>query len=262
MSESAAAEPRTFARRDVHTEEPSLAGKRILITGGTTGIGRAVAALLGSCGARTFIFGRHAPELRDALEHIRAAGGAAEGVIADQAGADDIDKVFSAVDEALGGLDVAIINAGLGSEPLSQAAEARWRYVVETNLTGAIAVAQEAAKRLEGRDGQGQIVLVGSISADAEGEGSPAYAATKGGIRSFARSLRNELAKKGVRVSLIEPGTVGTDMIEDGPAEQRARIGGHQMLRAEDIAVAIRYVVSQPPRCDVTSLRIEPRLQG
>lgn len=258
----AAPESRSFVDRDIHTDEPPLAGKRILITGGTTGIGRAVAALLGSCGARTFIFGRHAPELRDALDHIRAAGGEAEGMIADQARAEDIDKVFEAAGEALGGLDVVVVNAGLASEPILEAAEARWRYVVETNFTGSIAVAQEAARRLQGRDGQGQIILIGSISADAEGEGSPIYAATKGGIRSFAKSLRNELAKTGVRVSLIEPGTVGTDMNAREPAEQRERIGRHEMLRAEDIAVAIRYVVSQPPRCDVASLRIEPRLQA
>lgn len=263
MSDAApSSEPRSFAvDRDIHTAEPSLAGKRILITGATTGIGRAAAALLGSYGAKLFIFGRHAPELRDALDRIREAGGEAEGMIADQADAADIDMVFAAADEALGGLDVVIANAGLGSGRLMETSEDDWRYVVETNLTGYIAVAQEAARRLEGQGGEGQIILIGSISADAEGEGSAVYAATKGGIRSFARSFRTEMARKGVRVCLVEPGSVGADLTRVGPDEQRERIGKHEMLRAEDIAVALRYILSQPPRCDVAGLRIEPRIQ-
>lgn len=258
-----AAEPRSFSpERDIHTAEPSLRGRRILITGGTTGIGRAIAALLGSYGAKLFIFGRHEAELNDAFEHIRNVGGQVEGMTADQAQEDDIDKVFAAADEALGGLDVVIANAGLGTGKLDETAEKDWRYVMETNVSGYVAVAQEAVRRLEGRDGGGQIVLVGSISADAEGEGSSVYAASKGAIRSFAKSLRNEVAKKGIRVTLIEPGTVGSDMNTSPPEEQREKIGKHEMLRAEDIAVALHYVLTQPDRCDVASLRIEPRIQG
>ncbi len=255
-------EPRSFSPdRDIHTAEPPLAGKRVLITGGTTGIGRATAALLAADGARLFIFGRHAPELGDALEHIREVGGDVQGMIADQADAGDIDRVFAAADEVLGGLDVVIANAGLGSGKLMETREDDWRHVVETNLTGYIAVGQEAARRLEGRDGEGLIVLIGSISADAEGEGSSVYAATKGGVRAFAKAFRNEVAKKGIRVCLVEPGSVGTDMTRVDPKEQREQIRKHEMLRAEDIAVALRYILTQPERCDVAVLRIEPRIQ-
>ena len=155
-----------------------------------------------------------------------------------------------------------IANAGLGVGTLAETPEEEWRYVLETNLTGYIAFAQEAVKRLEGRDGQGQIVLVGSISADAEGEGSSVYAASKGGVRAFAKALRNEVAKQGIRVSLIEPGTVGSDMQEASPEEQRELIHKHEMLRAEDIAVALKYVLTQPERCDIPLLRIEPRIQN
>ena len=103
MTDVAPPEPRSFSPdRDIHTAEPPLRGKRILITGGTTGLGRAIAALLGSYGARLFIFGRHEPELRDALDHIRSVGGEAQGMTADQAEAGDIDRVFAAADQALG----------------------------------------------------------------------------------------------------------------------------------------------------------------
>lgn len=263
MTDIAASEPRSFSSdRDIHTAEPPLNGKRILITGGTTGIGRAIAALLGSYGAKVYIFGRHAPELKDALEHIRSVGGVAEGMTADQADRHDIDRVFKAVDDVFGGVDVVIANAGLGTGKLADTPEDEWRYVLETNLAGYIAVAQEAVKRLEGRDGQGQIVLIGSISADAEGEGSSVYAASKGGVRAFAKSFRNEVAKRGIRVSLVEPGTVGSDMNQSPPEEQREKIRKHEMLRAEDIAVALRYILTQPERCDVPLLRIEPRIQN
>lgn len=259
----ASAEPRSFSpERDIHTLEPPLAGKRVLITGGTTGIGRAVAALLAADGARVFVFGRHEPELRDALARIRDVGGTGEGMIADQAEAGDIDRVFAAVDQAFGGLDAVVVNAALASGKVAEEKERDWRYVVETNLVGYIAVAQEAVWRLDGRDGDPTIVLVGSISADAEGRGSAIYAATKGGVRSFAKALRNEVAPRGIRVALIEPGTVGTDMNRAPPEAQRQRIHRHEMLRAEDVAVAIRYVLTQPPRCDVATLRIEPRLQA
>ncbi|MFZ5668094.1 MAG: SDR family oxidoreductase [Pseudomonadota bacterium] len=259
----ASAEPRSYSpERDIHTAEPPLRGKRILVTGGTTGIGRALAALLAADGARVFVFGRHAPELRDALDRIRDVGGVGEGMVADQALAGDVDRVFAAVDQAFGGVDAVVINAAISSGKLAEAKESDWRYVVETNLAGYIAVAQEAVWRLDGRDGDPQIVLVGSISADAEGRGSPIYAATKGGVRAFAKALRKEVAGKGIRVSLVEPGTVGTDMHRAPPSEQRARIHRHEILRAEDIAVAIRYILTQPPRCTVTLLRVEPRLQA
>ncbi|MES2033100.1 MAG: SDR family oxidoreductase [Pseudomonadota bacterium] len=257
-----APEPRSFSPdRDIHTAEPPLNGKRVLITGGTTGIGRAVAALLASDGAKVFIFGRHAPELEDALQHIRSVGGDAEGMVADQARRADIDRVLARSDEVLGGLDVLIANAGLGAGKLAETPEDEWRYVLETNLAGYIAFAQEAAKRLAGRDGAGQIALVGSISADADGEGSAVYAASKGGVRAFAKSFREEVAKTGIRVALVEPGTVGSDMNTSSPAAQREKIRKHEMLRAEDIAVAVRYILTQPERCDIPLLRIEPRIQ-
>lgn len=263
MTDAASSETRSFSPyKDIHTAEPPLSGKRILITGGTTGIGRAIAALLGSYGAKVFIFGRNAPELKDALAHIREVGGVAEGMTADQADRNDIDRVFAAADEALGGLDVLIANAGLGTGKLTETPEDEWRYVLETNLAGYIAFAQEAAKRLEGRDGKGQIVLIGSISADAEGGGSAVYAASKGALRSFAKGFREEVARKGIRVSLVEPGTVGSDMNRSSPEEQREKIGKHEMLRAEDIAVALYYILTQPERCDIPVLRIEPRIQN
>src|SRR5258708_36532695 len=90
----------------LHTEVTDLAGKRVLVTGGTTGIGRAVGALLASYGARIFTFGRNQKPLDEALDYIRAAGGEAEGVTGDLTEADDIRRIFAKADAVFGGVDV------------------------------------------------------------------------------------------------------------------------------------------------------------
>lgn len=250
-----------MSQASIHTPQPTLAGKRVLVTGGTTGIGRAIAALLGSYGARVFIFGRHEADLRVALEHVRSTGGQCEGMTADVSRPSDVGRVFMAVDELLGGLDILVANAGVWGDDLEGMGEAEWRYALETDLVGAMATAREAAKRMEGQ-GSGQIVLVGSISADNRGKGSSVYVAAKAGLQGFAQSFRREMAERNIRVSLIEPGTVGSDLVEKPPGEQREKIRRHEMLRAEDIAVCVHYILTQPERCDVAEIRIEPRLQG
>ncbi len=98
-----------------HTAVESLAGKRILLTGGTTGIGRAIAKLLGSYGASIVTYGRHQEPLDEVLAAIREAGGRAGGLIADSSSAEDIQRVFQHVDDTLGGLDVLINCAALGA---------------------------------------------------------------------------------------------------------------------------------------------------
>ena len=247
--------------RDMHTAVTPLSGKRVLVTGGTTGIGRAIAALLGSYGARVFVFGRHEPELRVALEHIRSSGAEAEGMMADTAKAEDVASVFAAVDKAFGGLDILVANAGIAGEGLTKSSDADWRYVMETNVLGYMACAKAAVERMEPQ-GEGHIVIIGSISQDATGPGS-VYSASKAANRAFSKSLREELAEKNIRVSLVEPGMVGADLRKgETPEEQREAIGKGEMLRAEDIAVGVHYILTQPERCTVTEVRIEPRIQN
>jgi NAD(P)-dependent dehydrogenase (short-subunit alcohol dehydrogenase family) len=246
---------------DMHTAVSSLAGKRVLVTGGTTGIGRAIAALLGSYGARLFIFGRHEPELRVALEHIRSSGAEATGIAADTSKPEDVARVFAEADKALGGLDILIANAAVSAEGLTKESEENWRYVMESNVLGYMACAKAAVERMQ-REGQGHIVVVGSISSDATGPGT-VYSTSKAANRGFSKSLREELAEKNIRVSLVEPGSVGSDLRPgEKPEEQRPKIKSGEMLRAEDIAVGVHYILTQPERCTVTEVRIEPRIQN
>src|SRR4029079_18980170 len=96
--------------------------------------------------------------------------------------------------------------------------------------------------------------------ADTRGKDSSVYVATKAGVQGFSDSLQKELSEKGIRVTLIEPGQVGSDMQESSPAEQAKAINRQEMLRAEDIAVAVHYALTQPERVNVSRLVIRQRV--
>jgi 3-hydroxy acid dehydrogenase/malonic semialdehyde reductase len=235
----------------------NLAGKRVLVTGGTTGIGRATVALLAGEGARVLTFGRHEPELRDALA---LATGDVTGFTADVATREGVGEVFERVDADLGGIDILVACAALGAQPIHEMAEDEWRYVIETNLVGYLACARAALDRMIAGGG-GHLLFVGSIAAEIKAPGESVYAATKAGVHAFAETLRKEVADKNVRVSVIQPGAVATPMQEVSPKEQREAIAAHEMLQADDIAEAILFSLTRSERADVVTLRMEPRIQ-
>ncbi len=240
-------------------EHTSLRGKRILLTGGTTGIGRATLGLLASEGARVLTFGRHQAELDGALADI-AGPGEVTGLTADAATPEGIDAVFAAVDQTLGGIDMLVACAALGAEPLDEMADDDWRYVIDTNLVGYLACAKRAIERME-RQGGGHLLFVGSISSEIKAAGESVYAASKAGIHAFAETLRKEVADRNIKVSIVQPGSVDTEMQECSAQEKREAVASEQMLQAEEIAEAIRFVLTRSPASDIVNLRIEPRLQ-
>jgi 3-hydroxy acid dehydrogenase / malonic semialdehyde reductase len=235
----------------------TLAGKRILLTGGTTGIGRAMLHRFVREGARVLTMGRDEAAVNDALAHC-PEGGEAHALVADVAKREDIARIFDMVDETLGGLDIYVSNAALGAGPLDEAEDEEWRNVIEVNLVGALAGARGALKRMD--DG-GQIIIIGSISAVIHAKGESVYSTTKAGLSAFAETLRKEVEERGIRVGLVEPGSVGSDMQNSTSEEQREKIVRHEMLCADDIADAVTYMLTRPPRTDIVTLRIEPRLQ-
>lgn len=240
----------------------SVSRKAILITGGTTGIGRATAILLASQGAKVMVFGRHEQELNDALKDIRQAGSDVMGFTADTAKADDVKRVFREVDRQMGRLDILINNAALGYESIMKGGYEDWEYIVSTNLLGYMAMTHEAIERMKAQK-QGHIVNIGSMSADVREKNSSVYVATKSGIQGFSEALRKEVNSLGIKVTLIEPGAVGTDMQSQySPEEQREKIEKMEMMRAEDIAACVLYTLTQPKRCDVVSVQIRPHLQS
>lgn len=240
----------------------SITNKSILITGGTTGIGRATAILLASQGARVMVFGRHGQELNDAMKDIRQAGGEVTGLTADTASPEDIKRVFQEVDRQMDGLDILINNAALGYNSVMEGTYKDWQYIVSTNLLGYMAMAHEAIERMKDQK-HGHIVNIGSMSADVREKDSSVYVATKAGIQGFSEALRKEVNPLGIKVTLIEPGAVGTDMQSQySPEEQREKIEKMEMLRAEDIAACVLYTLTQPKGCDVVNVQIRPHLQS
>ena len=233
-----------------------LSGKRILVTGGTTGIGRETIKLLTEEGARVLTFGRDAEALRVALDYAKGA----QGLTADSGTREGVEEVFRALDDKLGGIDMLVACAALGAQPIHEMAEDEWRYVIDTNLTGYLSCARAAIKRME-REGGGHLLFVGSISTEIKAEGESVYAATKAGIQAFAETLRKEIADKNIKVSVIQPGSVATDMQECTEEEKREAIANDEMLHAVEIAEAIVFVLTRSDRADVVNLRIEPRLQ-
>ncbi|HET9591078.1 MAG TPA: SDR family oxidoreductase, partial [Anaerolineales bacterium] len=229
---------------------------------GTTGIGRATAILLASQGARVMIFGRHEQELNDAMNDIRETGGEVIGLTADAADPKDIRRVFKEVDREMERLDILINNAALGYGSVTEGEYQDWQYIVNTNLMGYMAMAHEAIERMKAH-GEGHIVNIGSMSADVREKDSSVYVATKAGIQGFSEALRKEVNPLGIKVTLIEPGAVGTDMQSQySPEEQRQREAELKMLKAEDIAACVLYTITQPKRCDVVTLQIRPHLQS
>ena len=244
--------------RDAHTEQPSIAGRRAIVTGGTTGIGRAIAVLLASEGARVFICGRNPAHLGDALARIGEVG-EGSGIAVDLSEQQEVARFFKAADDYLGGLDIAIINAAVPADALGDTDPDDTAYQVAIDFTSYLATTQQAIKRMKaGSD----IVLIGSMSAVSKGAGASIYVAAKSGIQGFAPSLRKELSEQDIKVGLIEPGFTGADFqYPDFPPErQRELIHQHKMLRAEDIAVAAHFMLRQPRRCAVSHMRVETRL--
>lgn len=234
----------------------SLTDKRILVTGGTTGIGRATVRLLGEAGARIVTFGRNRDALDEAIETMVDA----TGLTADIATREGVQAVFDMADSELGGIDMLVACAALGADPIDQMDDDAWRYVVETNLIGTMACARAALKRMEAAGG-GHLLFVGSISAELKAPGESVYSATKAGLQAFAETLRKEVADRNIRVTVIQPGAVNTDMQEADDAEKRAAVESHEMLHADEIAEAIVFALTRGPQADVVTLRIESRLQ-
>src|SRR3954468_24110127 len=138
------AEPTNLA--DAHTQQPSLAGRRALVTGGTTGIGRAIAILLASEGAKVFVCGRTPEHLDDAVARIREVGDG-DGINVDLATQEGVDRFVNEGERFLGGVDTGVINAGSAADGLDDTDTKDIRYTVDTNLTSHMTVAKAAVDR-------------------------------------------------------------------------------------------------------------------
>lgn len=214
----AEADPKNLS--DAHTEQPSLNGRKAVITGGTTGIGRAIGVLLASEGVEVFTCGRDEQHLADGLERMNEVG-KARGISCDLAERDQLERFFAEAESKLGSYDIAIVNAAIPVEGLTNSSEDDAWYAVATDFTAYIMSAHKAAAHMKDK---GDLVLIGSMSAHSLGGGSSIYAGMKKGIQGFAEALHKELGKKGIKVGLVEPGlTARTSSTPTSPRKSSAR---------------------------------------
>lgn len=244
---------------DAHTDKPGLEGRKALITGGTTGIGRAIGVLLASEGVEIFTCGRDEQHLKDGLERMNEVG-KASGISCDLAEPQELGRFFDEADKKIGGYDIAIINAAIPADGVTDESEKDARYAIEVDFTAYLMSAHRVARAMKKG---GDMILIGSMSAHSLGGSSSIYSGIKAGIAGFAEALRKELGEKGIKVGFVEPGLTGADFqYPDIPAEkQREMINAEKMLRAEDIAVGVHYMLTQPRRAVVQQLTITQRLK-
>lgn len=251
--------PHTQTRPDTWKHEPqSLTGQRILVTGGTTGIGRTTALLLLHLGARVCIFGRDERHLQDARDHMSDYQDRLLALTADQSREEDLEILFRKIDDQIDGLDALVNNAGLPARSVEQMDPEDYRYIIETNLVGYIACTKRALPRLK-QAGRGSIINVGSMSAKGRAPGEDVYVATKSGLRGFSDSLAKTAARDNIRITLIEPGSTGSDLDPSrSPQEERRMHDEDEMLFSEAVAETIAWCLMQPQHALVPLLQVQP----
>ena len=233
---------------------PDLRGRRVAITGGTSGIGLGIARVLAGQGARVAVCG-----LEDAEATAASLPGEAFGRDADLAEPDAPGAFVAAACEALGGLDAVVANAGMPAGGLLEMGEKAWRRSVSVNLTAAMATCEHGARAIEGA---GDVVIVGSLAARRPGANS-AYVAANGGLAVFAEGFRREAAPRGLHVTLIEPGRTASALHAGLTPEEMAReVRAGRMLEPEDVGRAVAFALTTPDGFVLSGLRCEPLLDA
>ena len=189
-----------------------LEDKVALVTGGTSGIGRASAILFAHEGAKVALTGRQSAEGEAVVAEIKAAGGAAIFIRADLAETAGIPGIIDRVVETYGRLDCAFNNAGIsGGGPIETLDEAVWDRVIDTNLKAAFFCLKAEAAQMK-KQGGGAIVFNGSVLANIAFPGTAIYSASKGGIASLVRAAAVELGPHGIRVNSVNPSITRTPL--------------------------------------------------
>jgi NADP-dependent 3-hydroxy acid dehydrogenase YdfG len=240
-----------------------LAGKVALVTGASSGIGEATALALAEAGAAVAIGARRRDRLDALAAKLRDDGARVLtldlDVTDEQACADAVARTRA----ELGGLDVLVNNAGVMLLGTIVGADTEdWRRMLHTNVLG---VMYMTAAAIEGmvEQGSGDVVNVSSVAGRVARKGSGVYNASKWAVNAFSESLRQEVTGRGVRIGLVEPGAVATELsdhITQPEAKQASKDNAARMrtLQSEDIARAVVYLVSQPPHVAVNEVLIRP----
>jgi 3-oxoacyl-[acyl-carrier protein] reductase len=235
----------------------TLDGKVALVTGGSRGIGSAIAEALLAEGMRVAITGLSEPHLQDAL--VRLARSAPDGLAslgtirADVRRYEDMEQAVEAVAGRFGGLDVLVNNAGIGIfTNVADMTPAQWADVVETNLTGVFNACHAALPHLRRRGG-GFIINISSLSGNNPFAGAAAYCASKAGLNAFSEALMQELRYDDIRVSSVLPGSVAT-----GFSSGDASKGADWKVAPGEVAEVVVNLLRHNPRSLPSRVELRP----
>jgi NADP-dependent 3-hydroxy acid dehydrogenase YdfG len=244
----------------------TLAGTVALVTGASSGIGAATALALAAEGAKVALLARRADRLDELKAQIEARGGAALAAPADVTDAGQVEAAVAATVAELGRLDTLVNNAGLmRTGEASDAPLADWDDMVTVNVQGVLYATRVALPHLiaaaaDSPRGVADVVTISSTGGRVARPGTAVYSLTKFGVGAFSEGIRQELIGKRVRVGLVEPGTVDTEIFDHLPPDARAaldqRTAGMVKLRPEDIAEAVLYMVTRDRRVAVNEMLV------
>ena len=232
----------------------SLQGQVALVTGGSRGIGRAIARALVAEGAKVVITGRNEARLSAACREIESAGpGKVESVPADVKEYTDMERAVNAAVTRFGGLDVLVNNAGIGGfAEVAEMTPQQWSDVIGTNLTGVFNACHAAIPQLRRRDG-GFIINISSLAGKNPFAGGAAYCASKAGLNAFSESLMQEVRFDNIRVSSVMPGSVAT-AFSSGDASK----GAEWKIAPEDVAEIVIDLLRHPRRSLPSLVELRP----
>ncbi len=240
-----------------------LDGKVALITGASSGIGEATALALAAEGARVALAARRRDRLSALANRITDAGGEALTLETDVTDYAQVQRMVKQTADTWGRIDILVNNAGVMLLGRIVGADITdWQRMININLLGLLYATHEALPLMQARGG-GDIVNISSVAGRVVRLNNGVYAATKFGVVAFSESLRQEVTKQHIRVTVIEPGMVDTELSshitqEQARNESQATMRAMAPLHSEDIAAAITYVVTQPPHVSINELLVRP----
>ncbi len=248
-----------------------LAGTVALVTGASSGIGDATARELAGLGAAVAVVARRSDRLDALADDVRSGDGRALPIVADVTDRAQASEAVERTVAELGRLDILVNNAGvmlLG--PIEQAPVDEWQRMVELNVLGLLYCTKAALPHLLAAAGDeprrvADLVNVSSVAGRVPRLGSGVYNATKFGVGAFSESMRQEFARRHLRVGLVEPGATSTELASHNRPEVReqmaARFGDIERLAAADIAATVAFMVTRPRHMAVNEVLVRPTEQ-
>ncbi len=227
-----------------------LSGKTAIVTGSSRGIGRAIALELGQAGASVVInYSSNDAAAEEVKKQIEDSGGAAVTIQADVTDYNQCESMIQNTIEHFGRIDILVNNAGITRDNLLARMKAEeWQDVIDTNLTGVYNCCRAALRPLLKQKSGGRIINIASVAGIHGNTGQANYAAAKGGVISFTRTLAKELGSRGITVNAVAPGFIETEMTEilsEGMKEQViSRIALGRLGKPEDVASVVLFLAS------------------